>query len=38
LRGAGSVSALAAAGDYVYTLTGADSHKRRSVQAFRVGR
>jgi len=38
LRADDAVSALAHAGDYVYALTAADTHNRRSVYAFRVGR
>jgi hypothetical protein len=36
LRGDRDVSALAVAGDYVYTLTSAELHERRRVRAFRV--
>ena len=36
LDGDKAVSALATAGDYVYTLTDADKQKRRRVQAFLV--
>jgi len=39
LHGDGAMSALTTAGDYVYALTATDNtHKRREVQAFRVGR
>ena len=36
LDGDKAVSALAMAGDYVFTLTDADKQKRRRVQAFLV--
>ena len=37
LRGDGTVTQLAAAGDYVYALTGPGKNKRRRVLAFQVG-